>query len=273
MIPGPVPGSVSSDDAPSRGGSLPPPDADDSLRPLPADDGWSKEIVAGSPAPGEIWLWRANLRLGERQRRSCLEWLSPDERERVVRAGLPEVARRFTVSRGMLRQVLGACLDVAPAAVGFRYGTHGKPDLNDRGAPLRFNLSHSGDLAVLAVTVDSDLGVDIERIRPGIDIARIANRYLSQGDADRLRGTTDDQRDREFFRCWTLREARLKAAGCGWVGNAAYWDEGENRSETSPGEFTYEFTPCLGYLGALAILGACRIVRKFQWPATAGILE
>jgi 4'-phosphopantetheinyl transferase len=230
---------------------------------------WSRDAPAGLPPAGEIWLWRAELHQDERAETECRGWLSADELRRAAAARLPDVARRFVLARGLLRGVLASCLGTEPGRVAFRYGPHGKPAL-DAESPLRFNLSHSGDIAVLAVALDNDLGVDVERVRPGVNVTQIANRYLSRSDAARILALPEDERTREFFRCWTKREAYLKALGTGLAGSEAAmreptWDEGMANA-------IQEFASSDGYLGALASLGSCRIARKLQWSPPSRIL-
>jgi len=236
---------------------------------LDGADDWSIDAPAGSLAAGEVWLWRADLRADERAEAVCRGWLSADERQRAAAARLPNVARRYVLARGLLRGALAGLLGSNPARIAFRYGPQGKPFL-DAESKLRFNLSHSGDIAVLAVAFDSDLGVDVERIRPGVNVPQIANRYLSRTDAARLSDLPAEESNREFFRCWTKREAYLKALGTGLAGSDAAMRE-LARVEGMANAIQ-EFAPADGYLGALAVMGSCRIARKLQWSPPSCIL-
>lgn len=83
---------------------------------------------------------------------------------------------------------------------------------------LKFNLSHGRGKALVAVAVDIEVGVDIERLRPMPDLARVAERFLPPGDAEALAETPEPDREREFFRRWTRAEALWKAAGLGMYG-------------------------------------------------------
>jgi 4'-phosphopantetheinyl transferase len=107
-------------------------------------------------------------------------------------------------------------LESVPAAVCFKYGERGKPLLDMPGhAPLHFNLAHSGDLALVAVSRCCPVGVDVEEIRPMNDAQDIAARFFSQREARELDGLPFNQQREGFFNLWTRKEACLKATGEG----------------------------------------------------------
>ena len=114
-----------------------------------------------------------------------------------------------------LREVLALYLDEDPARIELRRSEHGKPALADPSSPLRFNLSHSGDLALVAVTHRREVGVDIERIRPRRDLRRLAERALDPAAAAMVRAAPPDDRPTAFHRAWTHREAIAKCLGTG----------------------------------------------------------
>lgn len=134
-------------------------------------------------------------------------WLDPEERARAARFLVPQVGRRFTVARGTLREILGAELGVSPGSVEFAYGEHGKPSVEG----LHFNLSHSGDRALVGVA-DRPVGVDLEELRPGVQFRRLAERFFSALEREAL---PDEGLATAFFRLWTRKEAYLKACGKG----------------------------------------------------------
>ncbi|MGH9472935.1 MAG: 4'-phosphopantetheinyl transferase family protein [Terriglobales bacterium] len=158
-------------------------------------------------AAGEVHLWRIALdapaNAGE---------ISAEERERAARLRFERDWRRFVAAHAALRRILGGYLGVPAAAVEFAYGRHGKPSLAGRAA-LHFNLSHSEELALLAVTEIGAVGVDVERERT-IEL-EIADRYFAAGEVAALRALPADERQAAFFRCWTRKEAYLKARGEG----------------------------------------------------------
>ncbi|MDQ6665547.1 MAG: 4'-phosphopantetheinyl transferase superfamily protein [Acidobacteriota bacterium] len=143
-----------------------------------------------------------------------LPFLSPDERERVARFQFERHRRAFTVARGALRVLLGHYLDTSPGGISFEYGPRGKPKLLEP-ARVKFNVSHSGELAVFAFTLDGELGIDIEHVRPMPDMREIAVQYFCEEEAEELMALPDDVRERAFFLCWTRKEAYIKAMGDG----------------------------------------------------------
>jgi 4'-phosphopantetheinyl transferase len=146
-----------------------------------------------------------------------LALLSANERERAERFHLSRDRVRFVAVRSLLRRLIGRYLNVPPRSIAFSYAERGKPILvseADYGG-LRFNVSHSGQLALLAFTRDRDVGVDVEQERPFPGMLEIAARYFSEGENAALRRVPPDERTRAFFRCWVRKEAFVKAAGHG----------------------------------------------------------
>jgi 4'-phosphopantetheinyl transferase len=151
---------------------------------------------------------------------ACLEGLlDPQERARVQRFQRLEDRQRHLLGRAALRLALGAWLGRDPAALRFRYGPHGKPELADAGptAP-RFNLAHSGALVLLALHPQRPVGVDVERRRPDLDWQPIARRTLAAAELAALEALPEDRQADGFLRAWCRLEARLKASGEGLAG-------------------------------------------------------
>jgi 4'-phosphopantetheinyl transferase len=117
-----------------------------------------------------------------------------------------------------LREVLARYLDKDPAMIELRRGEHGKPELADSSSPLRFNLSHSGDLALVAVTQGREVGVDVERIRPRRHLLRLAERALDPDAVAAVRAAPTDERAATFHQAWARREAIAKCLGIGLGG-------------------------------------------------------
>jgi 4'-phosphopantetheinyl transferase len=166
---------------------------------------------------GEVHAWRASLVVDASRTRSFEQSLSADERERAERFQFREGYEYFVAARGTLRAILGRYLDVEPGQIRFRYGSQGKPVLAERsgGDNLRFNLSHSHGLAILAVTWDREVGVDLEYIRDDVAIEQIAERFFSDRERTALRALSAVARREAFFACWTRKEAYIKARGEG----------------------------------------------------------
>jgi len=140
--------------------------------------------------------------------------LAADECERAGRFAFDHLRQSFTLARGALRILLARALGVTPEAIRFSYGEKGKPGLA-AATPFRFNVSHSSALVLIAITSDCELGVDIEKIRPMPDLQSIAGRFFSGEETEALMSLRPDQREAAFFRCWTRKEAYIKAIGDG----------------------------------------------------------
>jgi 4'-phosphopantetheinyl transferase len=168
-------------------------------------------------AADEVRVWQIELEATGDPLPALPNILSEDERARAARFHFDRDRRRFCMARVGLRRILGAYLGVAPEAVRFGYSSHGKPHLDPaiHGEALRFNLSHSGELALVALAYRREVGVDVEVIRPLPDREAIAERFFSPGEVRQLRALPDEQREEAFFACWTRKEALIKAHGGG----------------------------------------------------------
>jgi 4'-phosphopantetheinyl transferase len=142
-----------------------------------------------------------------------IQFLSVEERARAERFRFPEHRHRYLVCRGTLREILSRYLDLAPAALHFDHNAYGKPSV--AGAGLHFNVSHSGDWAMLAVSAEREVGIDIERIDPSFVQEQIPERFFSPREVAQLRSLPPSEQPGAFFRCWTRKEAYIKARGLG----------------------------------------------------------
>ena len=142
-------------------------------------------------------------------------YLSPDERERADRFVFARDRDRFVAGRAFLRLLLAQYLGCEPRALRFRYGPNGKPALADERSDLHFNLAHSGALAVCALARGSELGVDLERLRPIRDAEGVVRSAFSPREVARLESLPETARLRAFYEGWTRKEAFLKALGHG----------------------------------------------------------
>ena len=178
------------------------------------------------------------------------EWeasLSPAERQRHAGYRLVADRDRFLLGRGLVREVLGRWLHIAPGDVVFELGQHGKPHCP--GGP-EFNVSHSGDLILLALHPSRPVGVDVEQHRPGIDWPPIARRVFSSAQVEALFQGPSAQHGQAFLQGWCLLEAGLKASGLGFAGHSA---------ASAPAQLPlnhWSVALPAGYCGALALLGA-----------------
>lgn len=166
-------------------------------------------------AAGEVHVWRV-----------ALEWpgdtaplerlLATDERQRAARFHFDRDRRHFVIGRATLRALLGRYLGAPPEGLQLRYNAFGKPELAGAttGTPA-FNLSHAHGLALYAFGIGRALGVDIEYIRHDIEADQIAGHFFSPAERAALAQLPAAERRAAFFRCWTRKEAYIKAHGMG----------------------------------------------------------
>ena len=185
------------------------------------DSAW--KIPRRSPilANNEIHVWRANLELSSPHIEQLTALLSADEIFRANRFRFPQHRRKFIVARGILRQLLGNYLAIAPARVDLIYETRGKPLLAANDSALQFNISHSQEYALFGFTRQHSIGVDLEYQRSMPDCLKIARRFFSANEFNLLQNAAQHERTKLFFQLWTAKEAYLKAIGTGLSGSLA----------------------------------------------------
>ncbi len=145
------------------------------------------------------------------------ELLSPEERERAERFGAAADRETFVITRAILRTILGRHLGQAPRRVRFRSGPQGKPILEEAGdADLRFNVSHSGGVAALALTRSRRVGIDVEQIRPDFPWREVAGSVFTRRELAAFDAIPPDRQPQAFFGGWTRKEAFVKARGLGF---------------------------------------------------------
>ncbi len=161
----------------------------------------------------EIWVLDLAGCHEEVQRASVL--LSADERERAARFHFPADRDRFILARAGLRRILAGYHDVAPAAIAFEYSSYGKPSLRKPQSEIQFNTSHAADKALVACSRGMEIGVDIEDISRKLEPEDLARRFFSPQESEKLDALPADLRHLAFLRCWTCKEAYVKAVGKG----------------------------------------------------------
>jgi 4'-phosphopantetheinyl transferase len=221
-----------------------------------------------------IDVWRADLEVHSSELNRLQDTLSPDELDRAAGFHFVKDRRRFIAGRGILRDILARYLDRLPAELHFSYSSHGKPSLAQHHNPedLRFNLAHSGSLALYAVARLRDVGIDIERIEPKFAEDGIAERFFSRNEVTKFRSLPTSARPQAFFNCWTRKEAYVKARGAGLQIALDSFEvslaSGEQPGFLSEGEFDWSlegFAPASDYVAAIAVKGHDWRPRFWQW--------
>ena len=178
---------------------------------------WRRGVPGELISSNEVHVWRVFIDTTNFQSESLLETLSVDELIRAEQFHFEKDQKRFIMARGILRMILGHYLGKKPYELRFEYTAHGKPVLatNDGCDTLSFNLSHSGEIVLYAVTRSRKIGIDVERIRDNFDLEQIAHRFFSAGEISSLDKIHKQKQSEVFFQYWTRKEAFIKAMGKG----------------------------------------------------------
>jgi len=207
----------------------------------------------------------------EKTVRACREVLLPDETARADKFTLERLRSQYQISQGGLRLLLSRYLRCHPRELTFIFGHRGKPALGD--SEPQFNLSNSGGLSVYAFTVGCEVGVDVEKVEPLADLEYLASQYFCKAENAELSSIdTKSAAQEAFFRCWTRKEAYIKAVGTGLylpldqfqvtlLGNDPPRFVHIAQSASVADEWTLQHLhPAPGYVGALAYHACARTV-------------
>jgi 4'-phosphopantetheinyl transferase len=252
----------------------------DGVREVDGAATWDPAPARPVATSAEVHVWRVSLDLPTALVERFEQALSDDERMRASRFFFARDRHHFVVARGTLRAILGGYLGLSPGDVAFAYASHGKPAV--RGGPdrydLRFNVSHAGGLALVAIALGREVGVDIEQIREDFATEEIAARFFSPAEVAAIRALPVEERCAAFFNCWTRKEAYVKARGEGLLlplhrfevsvapgDPAALLATADDPREPSRWALR-ELTPGPGYAAALAVDGRGWRPLCWQWP-------
>lgn len=240
---------------------------------------WLAPPAALSLAEHEVHVWRAALDQPAATVQALLQTLTPDERGRAERFHFQPHRDNFVVARGVLRAILSRYLRVEPGALRFRYGQYGKPALV--GGELRFNVAHSHNLALYAITQRREVGLDLEYATEHCASAQLAERFFSRREVEMLSTLPPDNYRAGFFNCWTRKEAYLKARGTGLSLElnqfdvslapgepAALLSSRENAQEVSRWSMR-ELAPDPSYAAALVVEGHGWQLNCWQWRSSS----
>jgi 4'-phosphopantetheinyl transferase len=226
----------------------------------------------------DVWSFDLSAQKAEVGRLTAL--LSHEERERGGRFVIPEHANWFYVAHGRLREILASYLNVPPQEIAFSPGMHGKPWVSTPRTEICFNLSHSDSIASVTVAA-TEVGIDLERIKQLHNPAEVEG-ALAPGEQQALSAFEGRARLEAFYRCWTRKEAVMKALGSG-LGTPLESFEVPVTSESevhvtlppalSPSTWRVtSFEPRPGFVGAVAIRADQAMDRTSvswrMWPET-----
>ena len=171
-----------------------------------------------------VHVWR--IRLGEGDVSDFVADLSADECERAERFHFPSHRRDYIIAHSMLRRILGLYAQGESLANEFHIGPYGKPSLPRRGraTPIEFSLAHSGELALVAVSRGSQVGIDVERWSDRIQHLELAERFFSPQECASLRTQEPQLLTQAFFAAWSRKEAYIKATGYGVSRGLGHFD-------------------------------------------------
>jgi 4'-phosphopantetheinyl transferase len=232
-------------------------------------------------APGTIRVWLVDLTPNAGALAGLFGLLSADEQARARRYHFAADHDRFVACRAALRQVLAFHTGLDAAGLCFDYGPQGKPALT--GSGVAFNVSHSGDRALIALSSDGPVGVDVEWCRPIGEMDAIVRRYFSPAEQAALAALAPDARTLGFYQAWTRKEAMLKATGHGLSRALDHYTVSlgpgvEPRVLAVAGAPEEAGTWRLadlgleaGYVGAIAWQGGGRAIAVVPWPVPGDV--
>jgi 4'-phosphopantetheinyl transferase len=232
---------------------------------------------AATPPPlsdNELHVWRASSDLPPAVRERFQSTLNSDEKKRAERFVIPQACERFVAARGILRELLGAYLELQAEKVALSYGPEGKPSLSPRhNSKICFNVSHSHGMCLFAFAKDHEIGVDIEYVKREFRGMEIASHFFSEGEIAALTKLPPDQTDEAFFGCWTRKEAYVKAHGQGLsipLGNfTVEFTKSKQvlRDEAGARWSCYALEAASGFAGAVVAEGENWDVKYLEWSA------
>jgi 4'-phosphopantetheinyl transferase len=232
---------------------------------------WQVPTSPPDLAPGEMQVFAFALDLPSTRVTKLERLLSADEAERAARFRQPRDCRRYVVHRALARLILGASIGERPRQLRFQYSEYGKPMLppGSGAESVRFNLSRSQEVGMVALQLEVDLGIDVEQVRPFPPALDIAARFFTPEEHARLCSLPVAELDAAFFSYWTRKEAIVKALGLGlshpldrFTLAPSPGPEGERALGHSVVSL---LPPFAGYVAAVAAAQASRLC-CFAWP-------
>ena len=224
---------------------------------------------------GEVHVWLIGALDPAENLAAHINLLSPAELNRAAKFHFDHDRHLFIACHAAVRAILARYLDMPGADIEFAVGVHGKPSLAPALAAsgIEFNLSHSHRAGLFAVSRNCEVGVDIEFVKTDFTFDDVAGRFFTPREVSALRALPNARRRQVFYKCWTSKEAFLKAKGTGLSGNLdeveIYQEDGRTVRvrATVAGWSLAELDPAGGYEAAVVTQGAPCCVRLYRWQA------
>lgn len=240
---------------------------------------WSPAPIDLVVADREVHVWRAQREPSSSQVEWLLGILTEDEITRANRFSFERDRQRFVAARVILRSILSRYIVISPGQIRFNYNAYGKPFLAPEFSSdqLSFNLSHSGSMALYAITRNREIGIDIERIRSEVEHEEITKQFFSANEVAMLGAMPNEKKLEAFYTCWTRKEAYIKARGKGLSLPLNSFDVffaprgvtmslmTEDEPQTHSPWTILDLEPGPGYTGALAVKGTGCRMRYWEW--------
>lgn len=224
---------------------------------------WPQSSAPHPLSPGQVHVWSVCLDQPAAFSKTLFDTLSTDEKQRATRFRFEQERQRFMNGRGLLREILAGYTGTTPSSIAFVYGPNGKPSLvsspkAQSQVSIEFNLSHTGKLMIVAITLDNPVGADVERICWISEMCTIAKNYFFPQELKRWKQTDEALKLRVFFELWTTKEAILKREGLG-LANI-------NILKEIPALHTISIQPTPSCIGCLALRQKTVEEHYWQWP-------
>jgi 4'-phosphopantetheinyl transferase len=220
-------------------------------------DAWPFVDRAPPLGPEDVHVWQAPL---DDDESAFMRLLAPAERERAAKFHFARDRRRFTIGRGRLRLLLAEYLMVDPLFVPIETTPLGKPFV---AGDLQFNVTHSDELALYAISRGRDIGVDVELERADVEWRELAERFFAPEEVTALIALPANEQRSAFYRCWTRKEAYIKGLGLGMhvpldgfavtIADPAKLIHTSHDPSQSKRWTIKDLRPASGYAGALAV--------------------
>jgi len=225
-----------------------------------------------------IHFWYCDFNQNRAKLESYHALLSQDEKIRSGRFKFDRDKECYVISRGILRLLLSTYLKLSPEDLVFGYTDFGKPFLSNDSA-IKFNISHSGNMAVFAFARNQEVGVDIEQIKDNFEVLELAHNFFSKNEIEVLENQSKEDLPRAFFRCWTRKESFIKAEGSGLsfpLDQFAVSLENDQQAELLNTQWDskekdhwqlFSFIPAQEYIAAVAIRSRTQGFCHYNWDA------